>query len=261
MAKPVVIALGTNLGARVGHMRAAVQFLQSISASPVRTSFLYETPPWGVVDQPPFLNAVAEIHTSLSPHDLLLELKKAEERLGRVYTRRWGPRQIDMDILLYGEEGRETLETESLTIPHISMQEREFVLRPLCEYVTSVPARHGLACLLPDCILAATLLDSSQAVLSTLHMRCLVSLASIAPDLVHPRLNKSMEALLSDVTPDPAIKRVVPVGQGMWYGLTGQYPSCRIARRHPSNTRSQDCRVRAASMQRSSAGPMRTGQC
>jgi 2-amino-4-hydroxy-6-hydroxymethyldihydropteridine diphosphokinase len=138
MGRSAFIALGTNLGARVGHMRAAVEFLQSISEAPIRASFLYETPPWGVLDQPPFLNAVAEIRTSLTPHDLLAELKRAEERLGRVYTRRWGPRQIDLDILLLGDDGGEAVDAEDLRVPHASMHEREFVLRPLCEYVASL---------------------------------------------------------------------------------------------------------------------------
>jgi 2-amino-4-hydroxy-6-hydroxymethyldihydropteridine diphosphokinase len=134
MMQDAYIALGTNLGARITHMRAAIIFLESISETAIQISFLYETPPWGVLDQPPFLNAVAHITTNLSPHALLAELKKAEEDLGRVYTRRWGPRQIDLDILLYGDGGTQTVDTENLKIPHVSMQDREFVLRPLCEY-------------------------------------------------------------------------------------------------------------------------------
>lgn len=79
-----------------------------------------------------FCWGLLQISTSLPPLDLLHELKIAEEKLGRVYTRRWGPRQIDLDILLYDNL---VLQTETLTIPHASMHEREFVLRPLCEYV------------------------------------------------------------------------------------------------------------------------------
>lgn len=75
-----------------------------------------------------------QLTTDLDPYALLSELKAAEERLGRVYTRRWGPRQIDLDILLYDDMD---LRSDTLSIPHISMHEREFVLRPLCEYVHS----------------------------------------------------------------------------------------------------------------------------
>lgn len=96
----------------------------------VRASSLYETAPVGRTDQPDFLNAVALLRTSLPPRDLLDALLHVENRMGRVRTLRWGPRVIDLDLLLYGDA---QVETPGLTIPHPRLRERAFVLVPLAE--------------------------------------------------------------------------------------------------------------------------------
>jgi 2-amino-4-hydroxy-6-hydroxymethyldihydropteridine diphosphokinase len=125
------IGLGGNLGDPRAAMRAALRFLDADPRTRVvRVSSLYRTPPWGKTDQPDFLNAVAELRTGLSPRELLELCLAAENSLHRVRKERWGPRGIDLDVLLYGD--REIAE-EGLTIPHPRMLERAFVLVPLAE--------------------------------------------------------------------------------------------------------------------------------
>lgn len=121
------LAFGANLGDRAATMRAAHQRLAQHMTF-VQCSPLYETPPWGDLDQPPFLNAVCHARTTLAPHDLLVVLKTIERDLGRVASRHWGPRAIDLDILFYDDL---VLTTSSLTIPHPRLHERAFVLIPL----------------------------------------------------------------------------------------------------------------------------------
>jgi 2-amino-4-hydroxy-6-hydroxymethyldihydropteridine diphosphokinase len=94
----------------------------------VRRSPVYETAPVGFLDQPPFLNAVAELQTTLGPLQLFLRQKQIEAQLGRTATFRWGPREIDLDLLLYDEE---TIRRRGLVVPHPAMFERAFVLIPL----------------------------------------------------------------------------------------------------------------------------------
>jgi 2-amino-4-hydroxy-6-hydroxymethyldihydropteridine diphosphokinase len=129
MSHFVYLALGTNLGRRLDNLRAALQGLaptvQLLSASPV-----YETPPWGYLDQPAFLNQVIHASTALLPLDLLGFLKRMEERLGRRPSVHYGPRLIDLDILLYDDL---QIETPALTIPHPRLAERAFVLVPLAD--------------------------------------------------------------------------------------------------------------------------------
>ena len=127
------IALGSNLGDRVKNLLTSLRELRT-SCTVTDTSFLYETPPAYMADQPKFLNAVCKVSTKLSPEDLLVELKRIEKVLGRVESFRNGPRSADLDILFY--DGTE-MKTETLEIPHPRIQEREFVLRPLCEYACS----------------------------------------------------------------------------------------------------------------------------
>jgi 2-amino-4-hydroxy-6-hydroxymethyldihydropteridine diphosphokinase len=125
----VYIALGTNLGDREENLKSARSALQpTIQISKV--SSIYETAPWGVLDQPDFLNQVLIGQTKLEPIDLLSFLKELEEKLGRVPGIRFGPRLIDMDILFYDEL---VLENEKLVIPHPRIEERAFVLIPLVE--------------------------------------------------------------------------------------------------------------------------------
>jgi 2-amino-4-hydroxy-6-hydroxymethyldihydropteridine diphosphokinase len=126
---PVFLALGTNLGEREANLAQARKEISSVS-SIQKVSSIYETPPWGVIDQPAFLNQVLAAETSLSPVELLAAVKEIESKMGRVPSVRYGPRLIDIDILLYGNT---VLNTPTLTRPHPRMAERAFVLVPLLE--------------------------------------------------------------------------------------------------------------------------------
>jgi 2-amino-4-hydroxy-6-hydroxymethyldihydropteridine diphosphokinase len=123
--------MGSNLGDRVEMLRRGLDELDQVNETQVvRLSSIYDTEPVGEVDQPRFLNAVVVIETELDPEVLLWNLLLIERRLGRVRTRRWGPRPLDLDILLFGDE---ILDRPGLTIPHPLMHERAFVLVPLAE--------------------------------------------------------------------------------------------------------------------------------
>ncbi len=160
----VYISIGSNLGDRAANCKKAASFLTEI-AEIKSTSSLYETAPWGKLDQPRFINCVLEISTALSPVELLAGLKEIERRMGRADSAsvpRWGPRLIDLDILLFGDmvinqNGQKGQDAqEGLRIPHPLMHERAFVLVPLSE---------------------------------------------IAPEAVHPELKKSVRELLDSVAP------------------------------------------------------------
>ena len=125
------IGLGANLGARGETMRAALRALAELSFVQIdRISSFYETPPWGKTDQPPFLNAAARIAFDGTPHDLLAELQRIENALGRVRNEHWGARTIDLDLLHM--EGVVCTD-EALTLPHPYLTERAFALVPLAE--------------------------------------------------------------------------------------------------------------------------------
>ena len=125
------LALGANLGDKTESLRAAVRMLNRPEmCSVVQVSSLYLTRPVGVEDQPDFLNAVMQVRTSLSPRDLLVFCMDVEKSLGKRRTIRWGPRVIDIDILVYGNAN---VKERDLTIPHPRMMERAFVLVPLAE--------------------------------------------------------------------------------------------------------------------------------
>ena len=128
----VYLGLGSNLGDRRRNLEAAVEALRAHPLVRVTavSSFLETEPVGGPPGQGKFLNAAAEIETDLAPEALLAELKRIERALGRKAGPRWGPREVDLDILLYGEE---VLETEALVIPHPRLRERRFVLEPLAE--------------------------------------------------------------------------------------------------------------------------------
>jgi len=128
----VYIGLGSNLGDRRRNLEAALDALRAHPQIAVTAvgAFLETDPVGGPPGQGRFLNAAAKIETDLSPEALLEELKRVERALGRTPGPRWGPREIDLDILLYGDT---VLETADLVIPHPRMRERRFVLAPLAE--------------------------------------------------------------------------------------------------------------------------------
>jgi 2-amino-4-hydroxy-6-hydroxymethyldihydropteridine diphosphokinase len=123
------IGLGSNLGDRARHITDAVGSL-SQAGSLVRVSSLYETAPVGGPEQGPYLNAVAVIETDLPIRDLLMRCLDIEKEHGRERRERWGPRTLDLDVLLYGEQ---VVTGPDLTVPHPRMAERRFVLEPLLE--------------------------------------------------------------------------------------------------------------------------------
>ncbi len=125
----VTVGLGSNVGDRLLQLSLAREALGQ-TLDHMRCSPIYETAPWGVTDQPPFLNAVCQGTTKLDAVSLLRLLKEIEQRLGRVVTRRWGPRAIDLDLLLYDDL---LLDTPALTVPHPRFHERAFVLVPLAD--------------------------------------------------------------------------------------------------------------------------------
>ncbi|HYD30590.1 MAG TPA: 2-amino-4-hydroxy-6-hydroxymethyldihydropteridine diphosphokinase [Azospirillaceae bacterium] len=132
----VCLALGTNLGDRLANLRAAVAGLGGHVAV-TRLSRVYETAPMYVLDQPRYLNMALVGETDLSPHDLLVFIKKLEAAIGRTDGIRFGPRVIDLDILFHGDA---TLAGPELEIPHPRLAERAFVLRPLAD--VAAPWRH-----------------------------------------------------------------------------------------------------------------------
>lgn len=125
MAVLAYIGLGSNLGDRRTLLERALERLR-----PLRVSRIVETEPWGKTDQPRFLNAVAEISTDLEPDALLGRLLDLERELGRVRTERWGPRTIDLDLLLYDDR---EVRTAALDVPHPRLAGRRFVLEGLAE--------------------------------------------------------------------------------------------------------------------------------
>lgn len=125
------VGLGSNLGDRRGRIREALRRLDRIAGVRVRKrSRIIETDPVGKTDQPRFLNAVAEVETRLEPLPLMRRLLDVERSLGRVRREKWGPRTIDLDLLLWGDR---SISTRTLTLPHPRMAERRFVLGPLAE--------------------------------------------------------------------------------------------------------------------------------
>jgi 2-amino-4-hydroxy-6-hydroxymethyldihydropteridine diphosphokinase len=128
-----LLALGGNVGdVRENFDRAIALLCDGVTTRLVARSSDYRTPPWGVTDQPPFINAVIAVATTLSPHDLLARALDVERALGRdrKHERRWGPRTMDIDLLAYGDT---VLADAELTLPHPRMFERAFVLLPLAE--------------------------------------------------------------------------------------------------------------------------------
>ncbi len=143
------VGLGSNLGDRKRLIRQAAELIGA-----TRLSSIIETEPWGYENQPRFMNAVAEVETALTPRQLLDHLLDVERRLGRERIgHRWGPRTIDLDLLLYGDE---IVAEPGLVVPHPRLLEREFALQPLAELVPaqripgSVTVQEALAGLQSD---------------------------------------------------------------------------------------------------------------
>ncbi|MEO6993135.1 MAG: 2-amino-4-hydroxy-6-hydroxymethyldihydropteridine diphosphokinase [Lacunisphaera sp.] len=134
--KVAFLGIGSNLGDRRAQLAAAVR---ALSADPavciVHGSSIYETKPVGKTDQPDFLNMVIQVNTPLLPLALLAVCLDVEARLGRERRERWGPRTVDLDVLIYGTE---QLNAERLVLPHPRMHERSFVMAPLAEIAPDV---------------------------------------------------------------------------------------------------------------------------
>lgn len=128
---PFYLGLGSNLGRREEYLLQAINLLNGVSGIRIlKCSNIYETEPVGFVDQPSFLNMAVKGETLLSPHQLLRITSRIEETLGRKRLVRWGPRTIDLDILVYGQL---CLDTQELMLPHPRLKERAFVLLPLAD--------------------------------------------------------------------------------------------------------------------------------
>lgn len=138
----ILIGLGSNIGDREGHIVAAVRMLHRHPLiRVVKVSSLYETAPVGYTDQADFLNAVIRIESSIPPQELLDVCRGIEAGLGRVREARWGPRTIDIDILLYDDI---VIQADLLTLPHPRLQDRRFVLVPIDEIAPELPVYEGL---------------------------------------------------------------------------------------------------------------------
>lgn len=149
------LGFGSNKGERISFIETALKEIGKIEKTLiVRSSSVYETEPWGIKDQGDYLNSVAEISTELSAVELLKALKEIENRIGRTETSKWSEREIDIDLLFYGNEIHNN---ENIHVPHDEIENRKFVLIPMNE---------------------------------------------IAPDLIHPVLNKSISELLSETSDD-----------------------------------------------------------
>jgi 2-amino-4-hydroxy-6-hydroxymethyldihydropteridine diphosphokinase len=131
MGTAAYLGLGSNLGDRLANLQRAVDLLAAHPAIEVRrSSRVYETEPVGGPPQPDYLNAVVEVDTQLGPHQLLEACLDVEGQMGRIRAERWGPRVIDVDLLIYDER---EIEEPDLVVPHPRMRERAFVLMPLTE--------------------------------------------------------------------------------------------------------------------------------
>lgn len=155
----IFLLLGSNLGERKLILHAAAGLIEKRVGTILSSSFVYETAPWGVTDQPVFLNQVLEVQSSLAPEEVLRIILDIEHELGRIRYERWGARVIDIDILYFDDL---VSDSARLTLPHPRLHERRFTLVPLNE---------------------------------------------IAPDFIHPRLQKTTRELL-DACHDPgAVKK------------------------------------------------------
>lgn len=125
------LGLGSNKGERISYLNKAVDMIKDIKKTKIiRTSSVYETEPWGVSEQEDYLNSVIEIETPLDARSLLIELKNIEKTLGRIDSRKWAEREIDIDLLFFENE---IVDEGSLKVPHPQLENRKFVLVPMNE--------------------------------------------------------------------------------------------------------------------------------
>ena len=124
------VALGSNLGDKEGNLRRALELLEERGVEVMKVSTFICTEPYGVTDQPQFLNGVCQVRTCMEPLELLHTLLDIEQEMGRVRLRHWGERNIDLDLLLYEDV---LMDTPELKLPHPDMQNRDFVLLPMAE--------------------------------------------------------------------------------------------------------------------------------
>ncbi|WP_027356279.1 2-amino-4-hydroxy-6-hydroxymethyldihydropteridine diphosphokinase [Desulfofundulus thermocisternus] len=138
------IGLGSNMGGKKANLKAALELLGRVPGVKIlRVAPFYRTEPVGYTDQDWFVNTVAEVETTLSPRELLAACLEVENRLGRVRGVRWGPRVIDLDLLLYNGQ---VIDEPDLVVPHPLMHERAFVLVPLADLAPDlvIPGRGGV---------------------------------------------------------------------------------------------------------------------
>jgi 2-amino-4-hydroxy-6-hydroxymethyldihydropteridine diphosphokinase len=147
----IYLLLGSNMGNRMEYLREAEKLLIQNRIQVIDESSIYETEPWGNADQSWFLNIVLQVNTSLLAEELLEKLLSIELELGRIRKEKWGERSIDIDILYFNDE---TIETETLTIPHPGIPNRKFTLIPLvemCPLETHPISKHNQMELLAVC--------------------------------------------------------------------------------------------------------------
>ncbi len=133
--RTIALALGSNIGNRLAMLSQAINLLCRSGFHVTAMSRVWETLPWGVTEQPRFLNMCLTAITTLEPVEILCTIKDIEKRLGRKPSKRWGPREIDIDILLIGDE---IIKMPDLTVPHPFMHDRAFVLAPLVEIAPTI---------------------------------------------------------------------------------------------------------------------------
>jgi len=126
----IFLALGSNLGHKEANLKLALLLLQNAGLQLERVSRMYESPPWGVEEQPAFVNLVCRVSSPLLPMAIVERAFDIERKMGRVRRHKWGPREIDIDLLTYGDT---VMATETLTLPHTHLQDRAFVLVPWAE--------------------------------------------------------------------------------------------------------------------------------
>ena len=137
----ILLGLGSNMGDREQKLQQALQLLEADGKVKIeKLSSIYETAPFGVTDQADFLNMVVRVQTSLAPAELLAKCLEVEQVMGRIRTRHWGPRVIDIDLLIYDDV---QIVSETLMLPHPGILRRAFVLIPLRDVASSLPLKDG----------------------------------------------------------------------------------------------------------------------